>query len=103
VSLKTRQDRLVVAYAASGSGPSGDPLRSRCGGPTLAEISGGGALATGSVPLTALRARRIVVHLARGARLGGQGYLGQSVPDLTLVLRRTRVRDGTYKLREPYL
>ncbi|MEA2410804.1 MAG: hypothetical protein QOC77_1365 [Thermoleophilaceae bacterium] len=69
----------------------GDPLRTRCPGPSASDATGG--LAVGTVPLAALGARRATLRLTRGTSFHANGYRGATRPDLTVVIRRTRLRD----------
>jgi hypothetical protein len=70
----------------------GGPWRTSCPGPALADSYAGAALATGTIPLRALGARRVVVPLTRGSSVTTDGWVGATRPAATLVLRRTRVR-----------
>jgi hypothetical protein len=100
LSLDARGNRLQAAYGYSGEG-LGDPLRTRCPGPGIADVAASHALATGSLPLSALRHRRVTLHLTRGARFRGDGYRGRTSADLTVVLRRTSVRERIEVERGP--
>lgn len=68
-----------------------DPLRTRCPGPSSSDARGG--LASGTVPLQALGARRATFRLTRGTSLDANGYRGATRADLTVAIRRTRVHD----------
>ena len=59
------------------------------GGPV---VSWHGDAARGSVPLDAIRRPALTLHLNRGSSVAG-GYTGAVRLDLTLTLRRTRVRE----------
>jgi hypothetical protein len=78
---------------ASYAGPEG-ALRTRCPGPSGADV--GGDLATGNFPLRVFRHRRVTLRLERPHQFGAAGYSGRTRSDVTLVLRRTRVRYFTF-------
>ena len=94
-----RGSSLRLAYAS----PYGEPdaLRTRCPGPVKTDLSEFGTLAVGRSPLAVLRHRRVVIHLDRRRSFRGDGYAGTVVPDLTLVLRRTSVRERVVVERIP--
>lgn len=97
LDLRVRGGRLAVRYGGPQFGLAADPLRSRCGGPVVADLPH--ALAAGSVPLSALLQRRVTLHLSRGAPFTGQGWSGSTGPvDVTIVLRRTSVRTSAYSV-----
>jgi hypothetical protein len=73
-------------YAAS------DMLRTRCAGPGLADVAGSGSLATTTFPLTRFARRRLTLHLTTGRAWSAEGYRGTTDPDVSVVLRRIRVR-----------
>ena len=85
--------RLRVSLFGSGLGVS------RCPGPLAIDLNSPSQqrtplLATGTVPLTALRNPRLTVPLTQGGALTGPGYLGRTRITLTVVLTRGRVRLG---------
>lgn len=70
---------------------------SRCPGPLGGDLDGGNrgpTLATGMIPLNALRSRRITVPLEDGGTLVGPGYLGRTRSTLSVVLERGTIRLG---------
>lgn len=74
--------------------PVRDLLRTRCPGPTLAASgSGSGALATTDVPVRTLGQRTLTLRLTRGITTTAPGFTWRSRPNLTIVLRRTRVTE----------
>jgi hypothetical protein len=75
----------------------GDPLRSRCPGPLSDDVTGGGWLATGTAPAGVFRGPRVELHLRTGHVFEGTGYGGQTSADVTVVLRRVRVGERTYR------
>jgi hypothetical protein len=83
--------RLDASYAGDVFG--GDLLRTRCPGPGIVDVARDGGLAAAKVPLTAFRKSRITLRLAGGIAYAGDGYSGRSHPDMTVVLRRTRVHE----------
>jgi hypothetical protein len=84
-------NRLDTSYAGDLFG--GDLLRTRCQGPGLVDVARERGLASAKVPLTAFRKPRITLRLAGGIGYAGDGYSGRSHPDMTVVLRRTRVHE----------
>lgn len=90
--------RIQVGYGSEGFGVT-DLMRTRCPGPGGLETPSD--LATGSIPIGKLRNRRVTLHLTRGARYSSGAYSGGARPDLTVVLRRTRVRLSTFSSLEP--
>lgn len=78
-----RIEASLATYPGSG-------LRTSCPGP---ELSTGleGTLASGSVPLSALRRKRFTLHLTRGRALERDGWSGDTHADFTIVLRRSSV------------
>ena len=69
-----------------------DLLATRCPGPLITDAAGGGALATGRVPLRTFGARRVTLRLNGGGTYRADGYQGTTRPDLTVAMQRTRVR-----------
>lgn len=83
--------RLRVSLTGSGLG------HSRCQGPLASDLGTGdrsSPLASGSVPLSALRSRRLTVALTETSALVGPGYLGRTRSTLSVVLERGAVRLG---------
>jgi hypothetical protein len=94
VTLSFTRSGVHVRYGESGNSlGEPDPLRTRCPGPGIGDVTGGGALATGTVPLRAFRGNRVTLRLTRGAAYRSDGYSGRSRSDVTVVLRRTRVAE----------
>jgi hypothetical protein len=92
LSLRVR-GRVVVASYGTPAGGSGDAMPTRCQGPSGEDIASGRPLATGSLPLSAFRHRQVTIHLDQGIGFRGDGYRGRTRPDLSVVLRRARVRE----------
>lgn len=84
--------RQVSARYGSTDGLPADAVRTRCPGPSAADIAGSSTLAQGTLPLTAFGRRRVTLRLTRGRSFRSDGYGGSTSSDLTIVLRRTRVR-----------
>jgi hypothetical protein len=78
-----------------------DPLRTRCPGPGIGDVAGTRGLATALVPRSAFRRRSVTLRLFRGAAYSADGYTGRTQSDLTVVLRRTRIRQHVQVVREP--
>jgi hypothetical protein len=96
-----RGSTMRIEYLGGGFGSPSDPLRTRCPGPVTADLSGAGVLAGGAVPLRTFRNRHVTVVLGDRGRLTGEAYMGTARPDLTLVLRRTSVREHVVIYRIP--
>ena len=66
-----------------------DAFRTRCEGPLETDLAGDEGLASGHVPLSALRHRRVTIRLRTGAKFSGGAYSGTTQPALTVTLTRT--------------
>jgi hypothetical protein len=93
LSASTTRSRFVLSYdlfSAEGA------EHTHCAGPLLGDAALEYTLASGSVPLRALRRKTISVHLTRqpGEHSAG-GYVISGQGDLTVTLRRTSVRRST--------
>lgn len=97
VELEVKAKRVTATFGGSGYAaltPSRDALRTRCQGPTAADVIAHNAgLATAQLPLAALRRRTLTVHLTTGAAVTAPGFTWRSRPDLTIVLRQTGVTE----------
>lgn len=102
LTLAFSRNVVHASYGSSDSFPS-DLLRTRCPGPPGAEAAGTGALATGTVPLSAFRRRRVTLRLTTGRSYRADGYRGSTSPDVTIVLRRTGIRQHVEVFQEPDL
>lgn len=93
LSLDLAGGKVHVSYG-SAELSSFDLLRTRCPGPSLRDVSGSGsaALAHTTVPLSTFRSRRVTLHLTAGHSYAADGYRGSAQSDITVVLRRTKVR-----------
>jgi hypothetical protein len=89
----TFSGRVVHARYGDYQLPPVDGLRTRCPGPGIGDVVGARALAAGTVPLSAFRSRRVTLRLTGGTSYSADGYSGRTRPDVTVVLRRVRVRD----------
>jgi hypothetical protein len=92
VSLSFSGGRVDASYEGAGLLGGANLLRTRCPGPASDDLSG--PLASGSFPLSAFRHRRVTLRLTTGTGYTTAGYRGRARPDLTIVLRRTRVKDS---------
>ena len=99
LTIQPHGSQVRVSTGSFYQGP--DPLRTRCPGPFSTDLSPSGNIASGGNPLGALRRRRVVLHLNRRRRLSGDGYSGVAAPELTLVLRRTSVKERVIVERIP--
>jgi hypothetical protein len=76
----------------------GQLTRTSCPGPNLSESDFHVTrLATGTVPLTALRRGRLTLRLTGGAPLETEGWSGRTRGSVTIILRRTGVRTTTLR------
>lgn len=74
--------------------PTRDLLRTRCPGPVLSDLlTHNTALATINLPVTALGQRTLTLHLTRGTSVRAPGFTWQSLPALTIVLKRIKVTE----------
>ncbi len=71
--------------------PGRDLLRTRCPGPVLGDLDPSQALASVTFPVALLARPTLTLHLVDGATEAGPGFTWRSKPDLTIVLRRTRL------------
>jgi hypothetical protein len=94
--LLTFTRRRVEARLAS---LDADPFRTRCPGPFSDDVDPGW-VATGTLPASAFRRRRVELHLRAGHGFEASGYRGRTSADVTVVLRRQSVRQRTTS--EPY-
>jgi hypothetical protein len=89
----------VRATYDSGSLVGTDRLRTRCPGPGSDDTRG--TLAAGTFPLRIFRHAHVTLRLTGGRRFASTAYTGHSTPDVTVVLRRTRIRDYSYREEVP--
>jgi hypothetical protein len=88
----TRGTRFVLTYEVGLSGSQ----HTHCAGPLLGDAAADYALASGSVPVRALRHRTVTVHLTgKPGEHSTGGYLISGQGDLSVTLRRTSVRRST--------
>lgn len=97
--LDFRTGRVRASYGAGGFLGGTDILRTRCPGPGGADVPS--SLATGSFPLSVFRHKRVTLRLTKGRGFSNVAYSGRSSPQVTLVLRRTRVRESTFSEELP--
>jgi hypothetical protein len=67
-------------------------VRTSCPGPALSPGTELGVLASGFLPRSALRRKRLTVRLTRGRALATDGWSGQTNPDMTIVISRASVK-----------
>ena len=67
-------------------------VRTSCPGPALSPGTELGVLASGFLPRSALRRKRLTLRLTHGRSLATDGWSGQTNPDVTIVIRRTSVK-----------
>jgi hypothetical protein len=85
--------RRAFAGYGRGSDFDLDPFRTRCPGPSLADVAQDHPLAAGTIPRAEFRKREVVIRLDRGRTFESEPYRGETKAALTVVLRRLRVRD----------
>jgi hypothetical protein len=80
-----------------GTADSAGDLHTRCAGPLQADLAGTQPLASGSLPLSALRRRIVTIHLTRAPGVvPTSAYSGSFQADITVTLRRIRVREQVF-------
>ncbi|MEA2436165.1 MAG: hypothetical protein QOF65_721 [Thermoleophilaceae bacterium] len=89
----------VRASYGAGSFSGVNVFRTRCPGPDSGDLRA--PLASGTFPLSIFRGRRVTLHLTQGHGFSSAGYTGRSDPDLTVVLRRTRIHEFSYTQEVP--
>ena len=89
----------VHAYYDAGSLVGTDRLRTRCPGPGSDDMPE--TLASGSFPLRRFRHARVTLRLRRGRGFSSAAYSGHGTPDVTVVLRRTRIHAHSYREEVP--
>jgi hypothetical protein len=92
---------LVHAVYGDTEEPGAELLATRCPGPGLNDVAPAGALATTTVPLRTFGARRVTLRIAHGHTYASDGYRGSVSPDVTLVLRRTKIKRRVQSFRVP--
>lgn len=100
VDLGFSGSQIDAGYSAGFPGGA-DPLQTRCPGPNAGDVSGGTPLATGHLPLHALRGGRLTIRLTRARGYSSDGYSGTSRADVTVVARRTGIRTSVQTDRVP--
>jgi hypothetical protein len=103
VALDFTRGGVRALYGDGSGGGLSDPLRTRCEGPGLADVARAHPLATGTLPLSAFRSRRVTLLLNRGGAFSSDGYSGTTRSDVTVVLRRLRIRTHIQVYRFPAL
>ena len=93
IQLSFSRGRVRASYGTEGFGVTG-LVQTRCPGPV--QLDAPAALATGTFPVSVFRHRRVTLRLTRGAGYGASGYSGRTRPDITVVLRRVRIRSSTF-------
>ena len=91
---RVARGRFVLRYLGGGGLP--DPLRTRCPGPLVEDVAATGALARGSIALSALRRRSVTVPVDQGRPFSRRGWQGATRASLTVRLRRRRVDEDVY-------
>lgn len=79
----------------------GDPLRTRCAGPGLADVAGGRALARAAVSLAQFAAPTITINLTNPGGFTAAGYSGSRSGQVTVTLARRTESGGTHVERIP--
>ena len=86
-------------------GPGGiDALRTRCPGPSAADVLGTSPLATATLPVSALGAHRLALTFQSGGSFTGSAYTGQRGGSIVLTLVFEHASGGTIRFpRAPIL
>jgi len=82
-------------------GPSpfvGDPLRTRCPGPTGLDIARSGAIAHASIAVGQLGSQTLSATFSAAGSFAGDGYAGQREGSIVVTLARVSQTGGTRKL-----
>jgi hypothetical protein len=98
--MRFSSDTVHAAYGDTEE-PGIELLATRCPGPVMGDIAPARALAGATVPLRTFRARRVTLRLTHGRGYASDGYRGTVTPDVTVVLRRTRIRRRVQEFRVP--
>jgi hypothetical protein len=93
MNLHVANRTVHLSYAGEGGA---DPVRTRCPGPLLEDVSTRGPLAVGSAPLRTLGRRRLTLRLAQGRGFSGDGYHGHTSSTLSVRLRRVDVEESVF-------
>jgi hypothetical protein len=88
-----------AAYSGSSDGLGPDGVRTRCPGPGIRDVAPSHPLASGTVPLSAFRGSRVTLRLNRGGDYSSDGYSGTTHADVTVVLRREKIRQHVQVFR----
>lgn len=99
VTVRRRRDGLALT-ASGPPGLAGDPLRTRCAGPSVSDALPGGSQVLASTPLSPARigARRLSLTLAASGTFSGLSWSGTRGGAIVLTLVRTRERAGTRRV-----
>jgi hypothetical protein len=92
VDLAFSGTHATAVYSGGGLDAGGDPLRTRCPGPSGDDVGADNGLAEGGLALRSFAARHVTLRLTRGGGFEANGYAGSTRADLTVVVRRTRIR-----------
>ena len=87
---------LELVLAPSGQGGA-DPLRTRCPGPSDADLGGGGGVAAGTLDARALGNDRIDLPLRTSGPLVGPGWAGSRSGEIVLHLRLRHAATGVVR------
>ncbi|HKN95412.1 MAG TPA: hypothetical protein VJU60_13835 [Thermoleophilaceae bacterium] len=86
-----RHSHLRLRY---GPPDADNSLSTRCGGPLQSDLVAGQALASGELPVSALRRKTLTIHLKRPPSVvPTTGYTGSIQSDITITLQRIAVRE----------
>lgn len=95
--FSARGGRTVrFAIDSSSYGGIGDLVRTRCPGPSVSDVLGGGALLAGSLPAASLAGASTTVVLGAAGGFSAEGWSGERSGQLTVGLERTRIRVRPY-------
>jgi hypothetical protein len=100
IELAMGKSTVHAHFGSDFTAPAIDPLRTRCPGPGIGDVAGG-RLAGGALPLTAFGRRVVTLRLTHGGPYAADGYRGATRADMTVVLRRVRIRAHVQVIRVP--
>jgi hypothetical protein len=87
------RERIFLAFGGEeASLEAGDLVRTGCPGPPASGVLGRGSIATASLPVTAVRRRRLSLSLRGAGRFRDPAYAGTHRGRFGLVLRRVSLR-----------
>jgi hypothetical protein len=105
-SSVTRGHQVKLQLTGNGEagpyGPAGaDPFRTRCPGPSAADVLGTAPLATATVPVSSIGARSLSLTFRTGGAFTGSAYAGHRSGSIVLSLVYAGASGGTHRFSVP--